>query len=322
MTRQRALRGARAGFVVATLALAWWGFRGRWSEIGDAAAGIGPVRLAAATVCTAAGLALTSLLWRLQLRWVGAEVGVRDGAAVFLVGQLGKYVPGSVWSVAAQAQLGRRHGVPARSSATASALFLLVHTATGLLLGGLLVLGGGLDLPASSGGPWASDWPAPWPWAAAAVGALALAPALVRRLADRLAGSGVRTTFGFPELARSVALMAVVWGCYGAALLLLVPGEASGSPGFGAAVAAFALAHAAGVLVVVAPAGVGVREGVLVALLAPVLGVPGAAAVALLSRVAHAVADFAVAGLASAWARAGGVGRDAVLPEPARAHGE
>ncbi|PKH44336.1 hypothetical protein SAMN05192575_102391 [Nocardioides alpinus] len=312
MTGRRTLRGARAAFVLLTLALAWWGFRGRWREIADAAVDIGPVRLAAAVACTAAGLALTSVLWRLLLRWVGSEVGVRDGAAVFLVGQLGKYVPGSVWSVAAQAQLGRRHGVPARSSATASALFLLVHTATGLLLGGLLVLGGALDRSAST----------TWPWVAVAIGAVALAPGLVRRLADRFAGPGARTSLGFVELGTTTALMTAVWGCYGAGLLLLVPAGGSGTPGFGAAVAAFALAHAAGVLVVVAPAGVGVREGVLVALLSPVLGVPGAAAVALLSRVAHALADFAVAGAAGAWARVGRVGPSAAAPAPARAHHE
>jgi glycosyltransferase 2 family protein len=316
VTRQRALRGARAGLVVLSLALAWWGFRGRWSEIGAAATDTGPLRLAAAVVCTAAGLALTALLWRLLLRWVGPSLGVREAAEVFLVGQLGKYVPGSVWSVAAQAQLGRRHDVPARASATASALFLLVHTATGLLLGGLLLVAGALGLTFSTA----------WAWAALGVGAVALVPPVVRRLADRLAGRGTRTVFGVSELATTAVLMTAAWACYGAALLLLVPGGAPlgrpGSLGFVGAVAAFALAHAAGVLVVLAPAGVGVREGVLVVLLAPVLGVPGAAAVALLSRVAHAVADFAVAGLATAWARAGSVRPDAAAPEPARAHSD
>ena len=310
MTRRRALRGARAAFVPVTLVLAWFGFRGRWSEVVGAVAGTSPVRLVAAVACAALGIAITATLWRLILRWVGSEVGVREGAEVFLVGQLGKYVPGSVWSVAAQAQLGRRHGVPARSGATASALFLLVHTATGLLLGGLLVVGGVLDVPAR---------PAWWPWAAVVVGAAALAPPLVRRLADRLGGRGIHSTFGVVELTRTVALMAAAWACYGTSLLVLVPSGGPDSPAYVGAVAAFALAHAAGVLVVVAPAGVGVREGVLVALLAPTLGVPGAAAVALLSRVAHAVADFVVAGVATAWARGA---RSTDAPEPVRARGK
>ena len=313
MTRQRALRGARWLFVLLALALAGWGFRGRWSEIGDAVATTGPLRLVAALACAAVGLAMTGVLWRLLLRWVGSEVGVRDAAAVFFVGQLGKYVPGSVWSVAVQAQLGRRHGVPARSSVTASALFLLVHTATGLLLGGALVVAGALDVPGSVG--------AGWPYAAVLVGAIALTPPILRRLAELLAGSGTRVTFGAAQLGTTVAAMAVVWSLYGASLLVLVPGPES--PGFVAVVGAFALAHAVGVLVVIAPAGVGAREAVLVALLSPSLGVPGAAAVALLSRVAHAAADFLVAGAAAAWARGRTrTARSAVASEPVGVRGE
>jgi uncharacterized membrane protein YbhN (UPF0104 family) len=297
VTRQRALRVARLLFVLLTLAFAWWGFRGRWGEIGDAVSDTGPLRLAGAVVCAAAGLVLTAMLWRLLLRWVGSEVGVRDAAAVFFVGQLGKYVPGSVWSIAAQAQLGRRHDVPARSSATASVLFLLVHTATGLLVGGLLVALGAVELPDGVSVLWA--------WAAVLVGAVSLVPPLLRRVADRLAGRGVDAVFEGPEMVRTVVLMVAVWALYGASLMCLVP-TGGGSPGLLGATAAFALAHAVGVLIVFAPAGVGAREAVLVALLSPALGVPGAVAVALMSRVAHALADFLAAGAAAGWARAGG----------------
>lgn len=313
MTRDRALRGARWLFVLLALALAWWGFRGRWGEIGDVLADTGPQRPVAAVASAAVGLALTGLLWRLLLRWVGSEVGVRDAAAVFFVGQLGKYVPGSVWSVAVQAQLGRRHGVPVRSSVTASGVFLLVHTATGLLLGGLLAVGSRLGVRDDLG---------VLPPAAVAVGAIALAPPVLRTLADTIAGNGVRTRFGATELAWSVVIMAGVWSCYGASLLLLVPGSATGSPGLVGAAASFALAHAVGVLVVLAPAGVGAREAVLVAMLGPVVGFPAAAAAALLSRFVHALADFLVAGAAVAWAHTfGRGGRSDTTPEPARAGG-
>lgn len=308
MRRPQVLRVARVVFVLATLAGAWWGFRGRWSEVGEALAGTGPLRLAGAVALAALGLALTGCLWRMLLRGVGSDVGVSDAAAVFFVGQLGKYVPGSVWSVAAQAQLGRRHDVPARSSLAASAVFLLVHTATGLLLGGVLL---------AVSGP--GRIPVAYAVLGAVVGCIALAPPLVRRLADRLAGRTTR--FGVAELAATMALMGLVWLLYGASSLLLVP-AGPGTPGLVGTTAAFAVAHAVGVLVVLAPAGVGAREGVLVALLAPALGVPGAAAVALLSRLVHALADFAVAGVAAGASRtARRTGPDAEAPEPARAGG-
>ncbi|WP_210648759.1 lysylphosphatidylglycerol synthase domain-containing protein [Nocardioides sp. SYSU D00065] len=316
MTRRQALRGARWVFVLLTLACAWWGFRGRWAEIGDAVAATGPARSAGAVVCAGAGLALTGVLWRRLLRGVGSEVAARDAAAVFFVGQLGKYVPGSVWSLAVQAQLGRRHGVPARSSVTASAVFLLVHTATGLLLGGLLV-GGSLLLDGPAGDRVGEDLATAWPACAVVVGAVALAPPLLRRLAERLAGHAV--VLGARELVPAVALMVAVWTLYGASTLLLVPGASAATPSLVGAVAAFALAHAVGVLVVFAPAGVGAREGVLVALLAPAVGVPAAAAVALLSRVAHAAADFSLAGAAALVGRTDT--RSADPREPARAGG-
>ncbi|UUZ59991.1 flippase-like domain-containing protein [Nocardioides sp. B-3] len=170
------MRGARIVFVLPGHRLRpGGGSEGRWAEIGDAAAATGAVRLCLSVAVAAAGLALTGVLWRNLLAGLGSPVPLRDAGAVFFVGQLGKYVPGSVWSFAVQAQLGRRHGVPARSSVTASALFLLLHTFSGLVLGGLLVAGGvvstGLD----------TAW-----WLLVVVGgAVALAPPVLRFLGRR-----------------------------------------------------------------------------------------------------------------------------------------
>jgi uncharacterized membrane protein YbhN (UPF0104 family) len=301
MTRAHALLGARIAFVLLTIGFAWWGFGGRWSEIGAAAAETGPVRLCVAVVCATAGLALTGVLWRMLLSALGSHVALRGAGAVFFVGQLGKYVPGSVWTFAVQAQLGRRLGVPARSSVTASALFLMLHTFSGLLLGGVL----------SAGGVVRTDLTRGWWLLLAVIGAASLTPPVLRFLGDRLAGAGVRTTFGVGDLVRSLALMTGVWCCYGASLWVLVPLARFTPEEVLTAVAAFALAHAAGVLLVLAPAGLGAREAVLIALLSPAVGVPSAAAAALLARVAHSVADFALAAGAAGWARRGG-SREAV----------
>lgn len=294
MTRVHALMGARIGFILLTVGFAAWGFGGRWSEIGAAAAEIDPVRLSGAVLCTCAGLALTGVLWRMLLSALGSQVELREVAAVFFVGQLGKYVPGSVWSFAVQAQLGRRHGVPVRSSITASALFLVLHTFSGVLLGGLLAAGGVVRTSFGTG----------WWLMLAVIGAAALTPPVLRFLGDRLAGAGVRTRFGVGDLIRSLALMAGVWACYGACLwMLMPPGRPAAADVLAAVAAAFALAHAAGVLLVLAPAGLGAREAVLIALLSPTVGLPSAAAAALLARVAHSVADFALAAGAAGWAR-------------------
>jgi len=295
MTRVRALLGARIGFILLTIGLAWWGLGGRWSEIGAAAAETGPLRLGGAVLAALAGLTLTGVLWRMLLSALGSRVELREAGAVFFVGQLGKYVPGSVWTFAVQAQLGRRHGVPVRSSITASALFLMLHTFSGVLLGGVLAAGGVVRTDLGPG----------WWVLLAITGGAALTPPVLRFLGDRLAGAGVRMTFGVGDLLRSLALMTGVWVCHGACLWVLVPLARPAPQDVLAVVAAFALAHAAGVLLVLAPAGLGAREAVLIALLSPTVGVPGAAAAALLARVAHSVADFALAAGAARWARRG-----------------
>ncbi len=288
MTRAHALRVARVVFVLLAVGFAWWGFHGRWREIGTALADTSPVGLAAALAATAVGLVLTAALWRHLLARLGSPVPERDASAIFLVGQLGKYIPGSVWTFAAQAELGARHRVPARRSVAASGVFLLLHTATGAALGTAAVTTGLLD----------ADGPR-WLWALALAGSLlSLVPAVLRRITAAVAGSPVE--LGLPDVARAVGVMATVWLAYGAGVLALAgPSYASELVPL---TAAFALGHVAGVLLVVAPAGLGAREAVLIALLEPVTGLATAVAVALLARVVHAAADLLLAG--GSWLRA------------------
>lgn len=290
MTRARLLRLLRVAFVVLAVGCAAGGFRGRWSEIGTALAGTRPPGLVLALTTTAAGLSLTAVLWRRLLAGLGSPVPERDASAIFLVGQLGKYVPGSVWTFAAQAQLGARHDVPARRSVTASGVFLLLHTATGAVLGTAAVTAGLLD----------ADGPR-WLWALGLAASLAgLLPAVLRRAAAVVAGAPV--DLGPREVATAVLLMTGVWLTYGVGVLALVDPDRAGPADLVPVAAAFALGHVAGVLLVVAPAGLGAREAVLIALLAPVTGLGGAVATTLLARVVHTTSDLALAG--AAWLRA------------------
>lgn len=293
MTRTHAMRSARIVFVLITAALAWWGFRGRWDEIGGAVADTGPARLVVAMGCAVGGLVLTGVVWRMLLSALGSRIEPGEASAVFFVGQLGKYVPGSIWSFAAQAELGRRCGVPARSTVAASTLFLVMHAVSGLILGGILVAAGAVRTDLGVG----------WWLLLSAVGAITLSPPLLRAAGDNVAGAGMRTRFDGSDLVRGLALMTGVWACYGTCLWVLTPAARTEPQDMVTASAAFALAHTAGVLIVFAPAGLGAREAVLIVLLAPSVGVPAAAAAALLARVTHSVADFALAAGAAGWLR-------------------
>jgi hypothetical protein len=292
VTRARALDTARILFIPLTVGFAWWGFHGHWRAIGEALVDTSPAGLATAALVTMLGLWLTAFLWRRLLAGLGSPVPERTASAIFLVGQLGKYIPGSVWTFAAQAQLGSRHRIPARRTVAASGLFLYLHTATGVVLGTAAAAAGVLDV----GGP-------QWLWALGTLACLVcLVPPVVRWLGGLLAGA--RVQFGAGDIGFAVAVMAGVWLAYGVGVLALLGPTRADLTDLLVVAAAFALSHVVGVLVVVAPAGLGAREGVLIALLDPLVGLTAAVAVSLLARVVHAAADFAIAALA--WLRVRG----------------
>lgn len=284
---------ARALFLIAAIGFGWWGLRSHWPEIVDSAKASDPARVAVACVLVVVGLAGTSVVWRTLLASFGHRGPVRDESAIFFVGQLGKYIPGSVWAIGAQADMARRLGVPPRTTVAVGLLFLWVHLTTAVPMAGL----------AGEGSTWAllDDV---WARVALAVAALAaMTPPVLSWLGGLLAGAG-ELRMRWRTALLLWLLMGVVWVLYGAALALVVPPGALAPAGEAHAVVslvgAFALAYIVGVVVIIAPAGVGAREATLLALLSPTLGLPVAAATALLIRVVHTVCDFGIAAIA--WA--------------------
>ncbi|WP_165759467.1 lysylphosphatidylglycerol synthase domain-containing protein [Mycobacterium decipiens] len=279
MARSRWMNLARVAFLVAVALGGWWGFRGREDELWAELRNTSVAQLATALALTLVGLFITAVIWRTIMAGLGAELGLRDALSIFFVGQLGKYVPGSVWTVGAQAYLARRCDIPARVTAGAGLIFLGYNVATAVLVGGLACMAQAVD--------------APWPRAATVAGVvatlLALTPPVVRWLGKRLAGRTMR--LGWTQSALLIGLMGCVWGLYALALLKL----ASSARHFWLLAGAFAISYAIGVVVVFAPAGLGAREAMFIVLTAPVIGAAPAAALALLARAVHTAADVSLA---------------------------
>ena len=68
------------------------------------------------------------------LAGLGSPLPVRAAARIMFIGQLGKYLPGSVWPVLAQIELGHAYQVPRHRSASASVLAMVVSLLSGLLM--------------------------------------------------------------------------------------------------------------------------------------------------------------------------------------------
>lgn len=295
---RRAVRDwlVRIGFLAVVLGCGIWSLDGRWDELGSALRAASGVAIAAGVVLTCAGLGITSIVWRRILRSFDHDLPVTQARSVFFVSQLGKYVPGGVWAIGVQARLSARHAVPVRVSITAALVFTFVHLATAAMFGGLLV---GVADVAVPGPRW-------WWVLGGLLGALGLVPAVSSWLLRRMAGVELRADLR--DAASMAALMTLTWVLYATAVLLLVPDP---DPATWIAVAvAFAAGYVAGVVVVIAPAGLGAREAVFVVVLSPVTGLPVATAVALLARVVHAVADLAMAAGAWGWAQRRAVSGD------------
>jgi len=288
--RRITLALARVFFVGSALVFGWWALGDEWPSILTALTEIMPWQWLLSLITVLAGLLLTSVVWISTMRLYGYEVPAQGGASAFFVGQIGKYIPGSVWSLAAQAQMSRRFGVPVRVAVATGLVFLYWNLASAALVGAAFGLAGAYDVAIPA-------------WLVAGIGVLALvgmAPMIVIWLSQRLAG-----TRGLIELTRlraveTASLMALVWALYGLAVVILLPAGSglADLQAFAAAVGAFSAAYVLGVLVPLAPAGFGVREAIFIGLLTPSVGLSVSTAVALLTRLVHTSADFLLAGVA------------------------
>lgn len=288
-------RAVRWGFVAVAVGLGAWAVAREWAGVRAALGAIGPLTAITAFICVLLAMGAAMQIWRVLLASLGSALPVRAAARVVFVGQLGKYLPGSVWPVLAQMELGTAHRVPRTRSATASVLTMLVS-----LLGGLLTAL--VTLPFVAGGT-----PYRWAFLAAPLLVAALHPRVLNPILAALLKLAKRPPLEQPLAGRAIAVAVgwslVSWVLYGVQIWLLAArlGVADGHVALLAA-GGFAFAWCVGFIVVFAPAGAGIRELLLVALLGPVLGTGGATAIALVSRVLMTVGDLVTAAVA-AWHR-------------------
>jgi len=227
--------------------------------------------------------------WRAVLAGWRQQLSFRAAARTWSLANLGRYVPGKVWSVAGLVVLAERAGVeraPAAASAFASQA---------------LAVGTGAAVVAACT-PHATS---PLRLVAAVLAAVVTVGLLVWSPTVRFIGRLVQTERPLEPLQPAAVLAAAAfsllgWVIYGAAFWALARGlvaPASTALSLPLAVGAFALGYILGWLALFAPGGIGVRELVFVGLLAPALGSGGAVAVSVASRVLLTATEAAAAAL-------------------------
>lgn len=301
--RHRVLNGLRIALaLLVTVAVAVAVAR-NWAEVSADLRKISGGTLLAAAGLVALAPVLTVLGWRRLMADLGSPLHLAPAGGIFFVGQLGKYLPGSVWSVVAQAEMGARLHIPRRRSAVVGLITLGIAAICGLAVG-LPALPLLFQRDDTRSVVWALLLALPlfavllWPpllnWG------IATGLRILKRepLEHRLSGRAVVTT---------AACFIGAWVASGAHAWVLVRGvgESSVTPGRLALVSicGFALASSLAMFSVVLPAGVGVREGLLVLLLAPATSTSAATAVVVLSRFLTVMSDVVFAAAGWAWAR-------------------
>jgi uncharacterized membrane protein YbhN (UPF0104 family) len=285
--RARLARHVFLAAVLLALALLLWQQR---EEVVLALRSTSAGAVALALVLAMTGAVIPGLVWRDLLVDQGQRVPVLAGLRVFFLAQLGKYLPGGIWNLVAQVDLARDLEIPPRRSATATVLALVLSVVCAVLVAAAV-------LPFALPGLVDRYW---WVFLAVPVLAVLLLPRSVAwwsRLAMRvLRRTGEPFTPTWRVMGRSTVLLLVSWVALGLHFAVLVQDLSDGTEqtwllGIGA----FALAWVAGFLVVVAPAGAGVREAALVLGFAAVLPAGAVLVVAVLSRLLLVVADVLLA---------------------------
>lgn len=292
-SRRRPWIQVAVGLVIVA-AVAWAIYR-EWPDVVAALRSISVVQFALSLLAALVGVLAGVKVWQHVLAGMGSPEPFRYAGPIYLIGALGKYIPGSLWAFALQAELARRANVPRWRAVMALAVTAGVSSVTALVLapaGLAFVRPGWLRVLL----------------VAAPLAVVTLHPAVLQRLLDLAARAARRrsrvTAPTLPEMGRASLWALVMWVSFGVHLWLLTLVATGPRPDLLLnCVVGFALAMTAGVLAVVAPSGIGVREAVIVAAMSSWVARGSALGYAVASRFIITVAEVVLAAAAVLVAR-------------------
>ncbi|HEX6249830.1 MAG TPA: lysylphosphatidylglycerol synthase domain-containing protein [Gemmatimonadaceae bacterium] len=282
MVRSRSLwLAAQWIFAAAVIWYAAQSLAGQWAEVGSRLRSTKPLwsYIAAASVLMLLTYALLIESWRRLLAAWSAQLSWPHAARIWLASNLGKYVPGKIWSIIAMGALAKEKGASAIAAGGSSVVMQVVSVITGLAVAAAF--------GASSVG---------LTWLAAAallvmLAAIAAAPRLLPPAFAFISAVTGRSLNAPPVPVRAVwlatAATTVSWLLAGLAFRMFAEALGVTRGGTGAYIAVYAASYVAGFLALFAPGGLGVREGALIATMQRAgLATPvEAAAIAVASRI-------------------------------------
>ena len=297
-TRRRSWgRTLRISFLVLVLVSAAYYIWTRRQQVGQAWHHVSLLPVLGALVAGAVAAWSGVPAWRDLLIGLGSRLTVRDAQRVFLMGQLGKYIPGGVWTVVAQATMAKDLKVPRARSGTASLMSILLAVVTASGLGAVCLAIAGHQIIGRY-----------WWLLLFAIPLLALLQPDVLVKVGVLASRVTKRNVPLERIPERTLLAAAGWLLAGQVFnglgfWLLVDSISGHLTNPLLSIGLFSLASAAGIVVIFLPAGLGAREVILAFGLSTITDPGSAALIVLMSRVVLTIVDVMLA------AAAAGIGR-------------
>lgn len=223
--------------------------------------------------------------WRLILKGWGESLSVRSATYIWCVSNLGRYIPGKIWSIAGMAILAQRQGVSGWAATGSAIAMQLLAMTTGTVFVLMFVPDGMNPVMLAL--------------------TLCIAFGAISVLGVERFMEFFRRFFGnrfqlrplpVPTILSGLAITGLAWLGYGAALIFIAKGTVPGAVlSFEFATGTFAAGYIVGLIALFAPGGLVVREGVLLGLLTPSLGVGPAMAITVASRLMFTFTELSVA---------------------------
>ncbi len=240
-----------------------WALHGQWNDLRASARDLQVewrwIVLASALVLTVYAMLIQS--WRMLLRSWGGELGYLTAARIWTIANLGRWIPGKIWSVGALSVMAAREGVSGTAAAGAAILGTLLNIGAGF---GIAVVMGAEALDSVYPGFRSGAAVASALFVAGVLLLPRLLPPVLGWLARRRGAPVVSKQLSATTLWAAAVMNAAAWIGYGLAFALFSRGvtpRISSDPAM--FVAVFTASYLIGYLVLFSPGGLGFREAAL-----------------------------------------------------------
>jgi hypothetical protein len=262
-----------------------------WQNIIMSMGIISSVNLAVALFLTLIGVLFGVEAWYQILvnldEWFPRKVAY----SVNLIGQLAKYLPGTLWAIVLQVELGAKWGISRSKNFLTSLVFLGISLLSGIIL----------SIPAATSFTNAYPW-LQWTFVLGLLGSIFLYARVLQASINLIVGILRRPKIDDPISQSKIILSTLcsifAWGLLGMQVVILVSAfiQLTMIQCF-AMIGITILALVAGQLAFFLPSGIGVREFVLISGVSTFTSYSNAVAIAIVSRVIFSAADLLLASI-------------------------